>query len=266
MIPKSIQIQRKNMEIFPYKMDLENLTELEEYFTENMDTIVFPVLAEHYLLQEEFKRAHKVCEIGFSHHPNLPVGLFIDARIYMAEKKFIEAEKLLNIILTIDNGFYNAMVVLGEVQIKLKRADSTIRKTYKKIMEMDSSNERANAWLSGKPKPKREISKTKKTTEKSKPATSKAIKPKNASKKSASKPAKKKKHVKPKEKPNEFDNLRISPKVATFTLVGVLRGQKLYERALQVLTVMEEKKGVDKKRILKEKETLFGLLKYKESK
>ena len=54
----------------------------------------------------------------------------------MAEKKFSEAEKLLNIILTIDNGFYNAMVVLGEVQIKLKRADSTIRKTYKKIMEM----------------------------------------------------------------------------------------------------------------------------------
>lgn len=256
------------METFPYKMDLKNLTELEEFFTENMDTIVFPVLAEHYLLQEEFKRAHKVCEIGFSHHPNLPAGLFIDARTYMAEKKFSEAEKLLKKILTIDDGFYSALVKLEEIQTKLKRTDKTIRKTYKKILEIDSTNERANAWLSGKLKPKRKISKAKKTKSKSKHVASKAnaIKPKNTPKKPTSKPVKKKQPVKPKEKINEFDDLRISSKVATFTLVDVLKGQKLYERALQILTVMEEKKGVDKKRILKEKETLFGLLKYKESK
>ena len=49
-------------------MNLTNQTELELYFADHFDTILFPVLADIYLEQNDFKRARKVCEIGLGYH------------------------------------------------------------------------------------------------------------------------------------------------------------------------------------------------------
>ena len=51
-------------------MNLENLTELELYFADHFDTVLFPVLAEIYQDKAEYDRAKRVCEIGLEHHPN----------------------------------------------------------------------------------------------------------------------------------------------------------------------------------------------------
>ena len=58
-----------------------------------------------------------------------------------------------------------------------------------------------------------------------------------------------------------LSELEVSPKLATFTLVAVLKSQKLYEQALEVLAKMSSKHGVDKKRIAKEKKIIMDLLK-----
>ncbi|MCS5660553.1 MAG: hypothetical protein NZ842_09160, partial [Dehalococcoidia bacterium] len=58
-----------------------------------------------------------------------------------------------------------------------------------------------------------------------------------------------------------LSELEVSPKLATFTLVTVLKSQKLYEQALEVLAKMSSKQGVDKKRIAKEKKIIMDLLK-----
>ena len=58
-----------------------------------------------------------------------------------------------------------------------------------------------------------------------------------------------------------LSELEVSPKLATFTLVAVLKSQKLYEQALEVLATMSSKHGVDKKRIAKEKKIIMDLLK-----
>ena len=50
-------------------MELNNLTELELYFADHFDTVLFPVLAEIYQNKGQYSRAKKVCEIGLGHHP-----------------------------------------------------------------------------------------------------------------------------------------------------------------------------------------------------
>ena len=74
-------------------MDLQNQIELELYFADHFDTILFPVLADIYLDQNDLKRARKVCEIGLKHHKNDSAGLYILAQVDKQEGNLELAEK-----------------------------------------------------------------------------------------------------------------------------------------------------------------------------
>ena len=76
-------------------MNLQNQIELELYFADHFDTILFPVLADMYLNQHDLKRSRKVCEIGVSHHPNDAAGWFTLAQIEIEEGQLKDAEKAL---------------------------------------------------------------------------------------------------------------------------------------------------------------------------
>ena len=80
-------------------MDLDSQIELEIYFADHFDTILFPVLADLYLKNNELNRARKVCEIGLKHHKNDPAGLFVLANIEKVEGNLKEAEKILEHVL-----------------------------------------------------------------------------------------------------------------------------------------------------------------------
>ena len=73
-------------------MDLNSQIELEIYFADHFDTILFPVLADLYLKKNELNRSRKVCEIGLKHHKNDPAGLFVLANIEKVEWNLKEAE------------------------------------------------------------------------------------------------------------------------------------------------------------------------------
>ena len=62
-------------------MDLKNQIELELYFADHFDTILFPVLADIYFNQEDYRRARKVCNIGLGYHENDAAGRFVLAKI-----------------------------------------------------------------------------------------------------------------------------------------------------------------------------------------
>lgn len=206
-------------------MEFDDLTALELYFADHFDTVLFPLLAEHYLLQGDFQRAHKVCEIGLDHHPDFVPGLFIEARTYLAEGEIKRSEKILKRIKTLDPGHYQAHVLLAEVATQLGCADSTLRRLYSRILEINSGDEKARAWLE--------------------------------------KPLKKEIKLPPKKTTVREDlvNLSISPQLATFTLMTILKSQKLYDQALEVLVVMSRKEGADMERIEQEREELLNLLK-----
>ncbi|MFQ6673374.1 MAG: tetratricopeptide repeat protein [Fidelibacterota bacterium] len=257
-------------------MDLKNLQDLELYFSDHFDTVIFPVLAEHYLLQGEFGRAHRVCEIGFDHHPEFLPGLFVEARIYLAEGELKTSEKLLKQIIFLDPAHYSAHVLLAEVQTALRRGERTLNKVYTRILEMDRANEKARRWVRkpkkrGKapsPHEKREGPGGRVTKDSEEPPARKAAASKSpvslgdVERRGGAHPRGGGK-VAPQD---SLAGLSISPEIATFTLMAILKSQHLYEQALEVLAVMSQKEGADTERIDQERMDLIGLLQAKKEK
>ncbi|MEE2876544.1 MAG: hypothetical protein VX822_02005 [Candidatus Neomarinimicrobiota bacterium] len=279
-------------------MDLANLKELEQYFADNFDTMLFPVLSEHYLVTGDLERSERVCDIGLLHNSDSLAGQFLRARVLMAKKNFVEAEQCLKKVLGLDPAFLNARILLVEVQSALKQSKHSLKQSYLDILELDPGNRQATkalASLTRRPK-STAVGKEKKATaiktrskkqgvapgksksnKKTNGTTKPARKTQTQSRKKAkassqanppkkqSEPAKRSPKKKPRtaKKPAQKKR-KVSPKPATFTLLKVLKNQKLYEEALEVLAVMSEKRGTDKSRISKEIKSIKALLKSSE--
>ena len=148
-------------------MNLKNQIELELYFADHFDTILFPVLAELYLNQNDLKRARKVCDIGLKHHQNDSAGLFILAQIEKLEGNLKEAETALEQVLLFTDDHLAAAEMLCEIQTVLGRASNRLLKSWKHVLELDPENETAQAFiqkveLGDDKKPKKKILKPKK--------------------------------------------------------------------------------------------------------
>ena len=215
-------------------MNLTNLTELELYFADHFDTVLFPVLAEVYQAKAEYDRAKRVCEIGLEHHPNSIDGQFILSQAELGLGNLSVAEKWMKKVLTQIPDHKNAATSLPMVQEQLDRSPTTLKTSWKRAQEVDPGNQFAKDFLSDK-----------KTKTKPKPKKKKEKKP---SVSTIPHIPKKDKSKKPLPKDLSVEGVAISPRLATMTLVNVLKGQGLYHQALEVLNILEEK-GEDKKRI-----------------
>ena len=232
-------------------MDLNSQIELEIYFADHFDTILFPVLADLYFKNNEFNRARKVCEIGLKHHKNDPSGLFILANIEKNEGNLKEAEKILEHVILYSPDHLSAAVQLCEIQTVLGRAKSRLLKSWKYVLSLDSSHHTANEFVEKiagtenvKPDEKKLISKQKKI--KTQPVNKKEPIVKKVDSSSVS--------------IDEYaDPLKVSPRLATFTLVSVLKNQGLFSQALDVLDALE-KKGESPDDIALEREIIEELV------
>lgn len=222
-------------------MNLTNLTELELYFADHFDTVLFPVLAEIYQDKGEYDRAKRVCEIGLEHHPNSIDGQFILSQAELGLGNLTGAEKWIKKVLTQIPDHKNAATSLPMVQEQLDRSPTTLKTSWKRAQEVDPDNQFAKDFLSDKktkPKPKPKKKKEKKASV----STIPHIPIKDKSKK-------------PLPKDLSVEGVAISPRLATMTLVNVLKGQGLYHQALEVLDILAEK-GEDKKRIAEERKAI----------
>jgi tetratricopeptide (TPR) repeat protein len=222
-------------------MNLTNLTELELYFADHFDTVLFPVLAEIYQDKGEYDRAKRVCEIGLEHHPNSIDGQFVLSQAELGLGNLTGAEKWIKKVLTQIPDHKNAATSLPMVQEQLDRSPTTLKTSWKRAQEVDPDNQFAKDFLSEKktkPKPKPKKKKEKKASV----STIPHIPIKDKSKK-------------PLPKDLSVEGVAISPRLATMTLVNVLKGQGLYHQALEVLDILEEK-GEDKKRIAEERKAI----------
>ena len=203
-------------------MDINNQTELELYFADHFDTVLFPVLADIYQSKADYVRAKRVCEIGLEHHPESVDGQFILSQAEMALGNLNVAEKLLKKLLEKIPSHQPAAAALPVLQEQLGRSKNTLTDSWKRAKDVDPSNEFASDFLSPK-----------------------------SSKKN------KKKEVIPAD--IMIEKASISPRLATFTLVHVLKGQELYQRALDVLDILEQK-GENKKQIEAERKSIQSLI------
>ena len=210
-------------------MDLSSRTAMELHFADNFETHLFSVLAEHYLKDGDLDRARKVCEIGLEYHPENADGLFILGKTDQTDGELKKAEQSFKSVLKNGTIHLQAATNLAKIQTELDRSDTILHKTWQQILKWDPSNKTAHDWVE------------KKT----------AKKPHQRTKKQ------KVKKVHPKK---QFDSIEISPRLATFTMVAVLRNQGLHHQALTVLDILE-KKGSDKKRVKSEKQDILEMLK-----
>ena len=128
-------------------MDFKNQIELELYFADHFDTILFPVLAELYFRQDDLRRARKVCEIGLKHHENDSAGLFLLAQIEKQEGNLKESEKLLERVLLVTRDHLSAAVALCEIQTVLGRATNRLLKSWKRVLDLDPKHETAQSFI-----------------------------------------------------------------------------------------------------------------------
>ena len=224
-------------------MDLKNQIELELYFADHFDTILFPVLADIYFNQEDYRRARKVCNIGLGYHENDAAGRFVLAKVEKAEGNLKDAEKELKHVLKYSPDNIDAAIMYCEIQTVLGRSPSRLLTSWKKVLALDPSNQTAREFIAKVESPKVENKKNKTTSKKS----SKRSTPKKVTKKGD----------------ENTDSLNVSVRLATFTLVNVLKNQALFYQALEVLDLLEQK-GEDPDMIRLERDSVKALIKTSE--
>lgn len=266
------------------KLNYKNRQELEEYFAENFHSELFPILSEHYLLDGDLDRAERVCDIGLRLNENSVLGFFIKSRILMAQKDFFSTEQYLKKVISADPGFLNALLLMLDVQSKLKRSKQIRKQCCDEILGLDPRNPQAKQALDqlskrgtpNKVKKKGKLNDSnKRNRNEEKKRRKKKLKDSSAVKSGGKKKARvkrlsminttsaraSKEVVKQKSEANVgFNEFAISPKLATFTLVRVLKTQKLYDQALKVLSIMSKKEGVNKNNISQEKKLIISLI------
>ena len=224
-------------------MDLKNQIELELYFADHFDTILFPVLADIYFNQEDYRRARKVCNIGLGYHENDAAGRFVLAKVEKAEGNLKDAEKELKHVLKYSPDNIDAAIMYCEIQTVLGRSPSRLLTSWKKVLALDPSNQIAREFIAKVESPKVENKKNKTTSKK---ASKRSI-PKKVTKKID----------------ENTDSLNVSVRLATFTLVNVLKNQALFYQALEVLDLLEQK-GEDPDMIRLERDSVKALIKTSE--
>lgn len=214
-------------------VDSETKAGLELQFADNFASEIFTDLVDAYIEDGNYTRARSVCEIGLSYHPEHPDGLFLLSQITMAESDLEGAEKLLQVLLSGEPRHKRGAHLLVTIQERLSRPVEVLRQGWEHLLALDPENSQARVFLKrlgvkvSEPAPH--------------PAETKSEEVKPASKQPEAEPA--------------ATTGTINTRMATFTLMAVLKDQGLYHQALEVLNVLEEK-GNDPERIKTEREQI----------
>ena len=152
----------------------------------------------------------------------------------------VDAEKLLKDVVLSGTDHLQAAFQLAIVQQSLGRAESTLQKSWNKVIDLDPENREAKSILN---------------------IIEKGEQPRKTIKNNASKKRKRSsKSTKSLSKKADEPQLAISPRIATFTMVNVLKNQKLFNQALDVLDILVTK-GAETERIQAERDAIKNLIK-----
>ena len=226
-------------------MELTNQIQLELYFADHFDTILYSVLADIYLNQDDLKRARRVCEIGLRHHENDPAGLFVLAQVEKFEGNLKETELLLEKVLLYNEDHLAAAEMLCEIQTVIGRAQSKLLRSWQHVSKLDPNNQIAEDFIK-----KVKGGKLKKSLDPLKTNYDKKPQVSNNKNKNLHKTIIEK----------STNPLNVSTRLATFTLVAVLKNQGLFEQALDVLEILEQKED-NKKKVQQERRLIQTLIK-----
>jgi len=210
---------------------------LESTFADNFGSPYYPILAEMYLNEGNLSRARKVCEIGLDHDSSNVDGKFIFAKVAIAEKKFIMAEKLLKKVVDESPAHFNALRMLIRVEVQLSRSPKTINNYINKLLLFLPQDAECLEWLNNI-----------QSSETVGPLTSSSVPDK----------IKLENNI-PIQSTDSKNNYKIEQSMATLTMAQVLQSQQHYQEALAVLDMLESK-GLESKQIAIKREEILELI------
>ena len=225
-------------------INLNDKQELEIIFADDFGSPYFPVLADLYLQEGDYRRAKLVCEVGLDHDASNNLGLFILAKVALAEGKLKSAEKWLKLAVENNPANFKALRMLVRLEFDLKRSHKTIQKYVHRILHLLPDDKECRNWLNAMADavPK-EIPNVKDDD------ILETEKVKNDNEALAQ-------EIRPTKDP-KYD---LEQSMVTFTMLQVLKNQKHYQQALAVLNMLESK-NMDDSRISKERSEINSLLK-----
>ena len=101
---------------------------LESLFAHDFGSPYFPVLADLYMQEGDFRRARLVCEIGLRHDAENHCGKFILAKVALAEDKPVIAERWLKRAVKDNPANFIGLRMLIRLEFVLNRSHKTISK------------------------------------------------------------------------------------------------------------------------------------------
>tara|TARA_Y100001936_G_scaffold204326_1_gene207706 strand:+ start:161 stop:781 length:621 start_codon:yes stop_codon:yes gene_type:complete len=122
--------------------------ELENKFADNFAIPNFHLLAEIYFQEQDFQRARKVCEIGLENHIDQLDGQYILAKIELLDGNAIKSERILKRIYNSNPEHIQSIKLLIEVRDFLKRSLSETKKLVDFILVNYPDDVFAHQWLS----------------------------------------------------------------------------------------------------------------------
>jgi tetratricopeptide (TPR) repeat protein len=182
------------------------------------NSYLVPILADVYIERKEIKRALKICQSFLKKHPDSAIGHFIIAKAMIEEGNVEMGIEHLKRVIEIDNGFLQAYYKLFDIG-KSYLTTEAIKKLYEKILEINPFDKIAKKELEN-------IAKAKSTLQKE--TTKEGCLTFNEATEGTSTEGSSKK-------------IELKIPIPTFTLVEVLKQQKLYDQALQVISLLENR-------------------------
>ena len=177
------------------------IQQLEQMFSQNLQSPVFSILADCYYQKRLYSHAKKVCKIGLKYNPQSIEGQYVLAKILLIQGEIKRAEKILQDIVLNNPYQLNAILLLIETMEQLKRSKKSIGHYIQTASLFYDNNKQIKKYF----KDSEKVHKIKKTI-----------------------------------KPHSKNTLHISPKLATQTMYKLLLSQKKYIDAYALLKIMNK--------------------------
>ena len=107
-------------------IDINDLQTIEIFFSNNLETPLFPILSDLYYKNGDYERSKKVCEIGLKSNPNSSVAYYILAKIALIHERLNKAEKYLEKSINCNEINLSSKKLLFVIQKELNRSNRRI--------------------------------------------------------------------------------------------------------------------------------------------
>ena len=184
---------------------MPQLKELEQIFSTNSRSPIFPMLANIYYQKKLYKYAVKICNLGLSQDPENLEGLYILAKTFLIQGEIVKAEQVLKNILKMCPFHLHSSLLLLHVLETLNRNKKVLKTYTKTIHDFYPSNIKVQVYYKKYCNTVKTNSKPKKNIKAG--ASSRAI-------------------------------FNYNPKLATITMYKLLCSQKKYRDALALLEIL----------------------------